>query len=597
MAYLFRQRVRRIIRAPAQGQAPTLQSQRIGGDRKRLGAPVRAAMGRDVLHPGVEAAHRVGRQRAHVFRHGLLICQPRIHHALHGPGRLAKLRQAHHARAALERMERPTQRRLLRHVTRLAAQSLDRFAAALHHLACFIEEDVEQVVVLQVVVTRRGRRGGFRCGHRHAGRGLESLQRARQFCGVVRARGFRCALRDLRQLRLFIQRRPGGDLVQLTEHRCVRLGGVGQLGRRLDLWRHVVDVERHVHGARVEGGRHGHGRTAQAPGHMPQLARGGVVHEQPACEHGLVSQHVDLKAQGAQAVAQPFEGARRAGGLDVRILQQKLAHRIAHVADRGGGLIKPQHRQHAPHLAHEAGHGRERAGVRRVAEELVQVLLDLAQRDAQLTHHRAHGLAIAHAAIQILHPRLKGRRHGALAYRIQALRQLAHARGKGRVARPEVGKRGFEEQHRGRHLHGKFGMGRLARLRNVLRRLVKHFCQRPALLMQLFERFGHHAELVDARFHARQITAGQHGPVFLDLLDPPPGLDQQRRVIQAEGGLVVARGRLTVQRPGFSHARQCGCIRRRRWRGLAAEKQQVVRQALRHALITARQRSELQQHA
>ena len=311
---------------------------------------------------------------------------------------------------------------MLRHVAGVLGKRLNRFAASANHFPRLIEEYVEQIIVVQVDTARRGRGSGLRHRLRRAAGGFQRLQCARQLCLVLQAGRLRSPLRELR---FFVQRRAGGDLVQLIQNRFMWPGGVGHLVRRCSFGQHVLDVQRKVDPSFFKGRPLRRDRHADTAGHMPQLVRDRVVHKQLACQQGLVSQHVDLEAHRAEAVAKPLEcavGPRLHGaGFGVGVSDKQFAYRIAHAADGRGRLVESEHGQYAPHLAHEAGHWRQRGGVGRVAEKLVQVLLDLAQRNAQFTHHRSHRLAIAHATIQLLHPRLERWRHGARAHRVQSL--------------------------------------------------------------------------------------------------------------------------------------------------------------------------------
>ena len=88
----------------------------------------------------------IGRQLQQAGLHGLLFGKPDVEHLLHRPGGFAKVVQPHHARAALERMERAAQGGLLAQVTGFAPQLLDGSQAVHHHFARLFEEHVEQFV-------------------------------------------------------------------------------------------------------------------------------------------------------------------------------------------------------------------------------------------------------------------------------------------------------------------------------------------------------------------------------------------------------------------------------------------------------------------
>ena len=82
---------------------------------------------------------------------------------------------------------------------------------------------------------------------------------------------------------------------------------------------------------------------------------------------------------------------------------------VAHAHHGLRGLVQAQHRQHAAHRRQLRRHRDQHLALRRIAEELVDVLFDLGQRRAQFLHHAAHGLAVGDPAVQLFHPRLRAR--------------------------------------------------------------------------------------------------------------------------------------------------------------------------------------------
>ena len=428
---------------------------------------------------------------------------------------------------------------------------------------------------------------------------MKCFQRVVQAHIILLARCFSGTVRCISQGRTIIEGRVGRDLVQLprqgVRRQCVvqqlpraRDGGNRariQIDRKIDL----VVVGRGVFKLRLF--------MRDATGHVLQFASLGVVHKQLARKHGLITQHVDLETERTQGVAELVE---RAGALDllgIDFRNQQFINRVTHASHGQGCLIETQDRQHAPHLAHETRHGGQHVFVRGVAEKLIQVLLDFAKRGAQLAHHGAHGLTVAHAAIEPLHPRLQRWRRSPATNRVQSIGELLQTLGKDGIAGLEIGERSLEKQHRSGSLHRQLGRGRLAGLRSLLSNAIERVRERLALAMQLVERLGHQAELIHARLGTRHVAAREGRPVFLDRLDAPARLRQHRRVVQAESGLVVRRCDVAIQGPGATHGMENGRRNTLLWLGLGAKEQQILSQALRHALIATRQRCVLKQDA
>ena len=232
-----------------------------------------------------------------------------------------------------------------------------------------------------------------------------------------------------------------------------------------------------------------------------------------------------------------------------------------------------------------------------MAEELVQELLRLAQGHAQLAHHGTHGLAVAHTAVELLHPGLERLLRTASQHGIEPLRKLRRARAKALVARLEVGEGCLQEQHRRGGFHGQFRARRLAGLGRQRGHAAQHIGERLALRMKLEQRFGHQPELVHRALLAREVTTSQSRPVFLDRFDAAPRLRQHGRVEQAKGRFVVIDRLVSTQVPGRpdrpQHRRAHACA----GAGLGTEEQQFERQSLGHVLLTLGQGCVLEQDA
>ena len=151
---------------------------------------------------------------------------------------------------------------------------------------------------------------------------------------------------------------------------------------------------------------------AVLPPPPPRAAAGlGVEDEQRLGHLRLHAEHVDQEAERAEVAGQAVErsvGLRRRGGSTS--VGDERVDVVAHAQHGLRGLVQAEHREHAAHRLQLARHRDQHLARGRVAEELVDRLLGLGQRAAQLLHHAAHGLAIGDAAVQLLHPRLRAAR-------------------------------------------------------------------------------------------------------------------------------------------------------------------------------------------
>ena len=137
-----------------------VQTHGVGRSTERLGVPARRPACSDVIGPAAEGMQGVSRQLQQARLHGLLFGEPDVEHLLHRPSGFAKVVQPHHARTALERMERAAQGGLLAQVTGFSPQLLDGSQTVHHHFARLFEEHVEQFVF------HIGHCGGRSGGHR-----------------------------------------------------------------------------------------------------------------------------------------------------------------------------------------------------------------------------------------------------------------------------------------------------------------------------------------------------------------------------------------------------------------------------------------------
>ena len=322
-----------------------------------------------------------------------------------------------------------------------------------------------------------------------------------------------------------------------------------------------------------------------------------VVDEQFFGQCTLVAQHVDEKTQGAQAVAQALKCRRgRAGGVEG--VHQQLLHHGAHAQGRQRRLVQPQDGKNAAHLCQAARYLVQRPLALRLAEELIERLLDEGQGGAQFLHHAAHGLAFADTPVQLLHPdfqRLRRlTRHGLAQTPCQTGAALTHL-GVGRIP-IVVG--GFQIEDGGRDFHGQRRLGGLAGTGAEFHRLAQCGGQFGVFRMQLEHGIGHGGELVH---HLRQpcgIAPGQSRPGFRSQCNALACLLHQRRVITPELDALVIDRCCVCQAKRRAHGLQA----RRRWRALGrfgqvAIEKEFATQSFRRRGAPGRQAGVLSQHA
>ncbi len=552
--------------------APSPQAQRVGGLAQRLRAVMVVATRGGGVGPGLEMVERVAREAEQVGVGARGVGQAGVVQLLARPRRVAEVGKADHARAPLERVKGAAHGGEACEVVRRALEHVDRLARGRDDLARLLDEDLAHLVV------RHGR-GRGRCGRRlrdgrnGSGDGLghrlrEVLARRLARRGVAGTlEGRTRAARELRERALVGHRR----LVQQALERAQHLGVVDLRVRRRERERlRLLDERRRQRtGRRGAVLRLGVDARAQAPGR-------GVEDEQRLREHGLHAEHVDHEAERAEVRRQPVDdvvGERAAADqrLDV------AAH--AHRGERA--VVEAEHRQHAAHRLQLAADRDHHVAVRRVAEVLVDRLLDLAERDAQLVHDAAHRLAVGHATVQVLHPAFERRRAALGAHHADALGQPLHARGLRRVVEVGVLERRVEVQQRRRDFHRELGRRRFAALDGGRDRRLQGGGERFAVLVQTPQRIADERHLLVERAEAHTFAAGHRRPRVFRRLDALARLRDPRRVEAAE------RRRLVVDGPAAGEAE--GAPRRReprrrrgvgRGAGLRAEEQQVASQAL-----------------
>ena len=113
---------------------------------------------------------------------------------------------------------------------------------------------------------------------------------------------------------------------------------------------------------------------------------------------------------------------------------------------------------------------------------------------------------------------------------------------------------------------------------------------------QALQRFTDQRKLLGQRRHAVQFTAGHGRPGILGRCHTLARQRQHRRVKTAQARRLVVGHGLAVQAPGLAHGRQARrLVASHRGLGVAAEKQQVLRQAVRELRLPAHRAAQLRQ--
>ena len=180
--------------------------------------------------------------------------------------------------------------------------------------------------------------------------------------GIVVDHGLGGVAGGFRHTGLLRQRSLVGQASQL-------LAEVGQIHRSLGVGNHLLHTGADLARFFGQRGRHDVGGATHE---RTQLTRLLVKDEQLLGQRRLVVQHVDQKAQGTQVVAQGLEGTRFAGHRFIHFGVEDFVHRLSHAVHGLHGLVQPQNRQHAPHLAQLGRRHMQTSLFPRRAEELVQ---------------------------------------------------------------------------------------------------------------------------------------------------------------------------------------------------------------------------------
>ena len=510
-----------------------------------------------------------------------MVGQAAVVELLAGPGGFTKGTQAHHARTALERMERTAHRGHRVHIIVPGLQFRQRQACGLNHFTRFFQEDLAH---LRVVFQTAGSSPLLRQGRQSRGRQLT----------------FRCqSLGDLgiskwqaqRRSAVVVQRQHGQALAA-QGGRVGRIG-IGALGGAIHgtgLLDHAVEIQRDRQGVGVD--RAGAiadagvevveaGRPLFAGHHRRQVACGRIKAEQRLGHLWLHADHVNQKAQGAQVVGQSVERTRGDGSLRVDLGVGQCIHIVAHAQHRLRRLIQPQHRQHTAHGRQLRRHRDQNFALRRVAEVVVDVRFNLGERGAQFLHHAAHGLPVGHTTVQLLHPQLERARVTRLANLLDALGQAAHAVGAVGVVKVAIVQRCIQVKQGRRHLHGQSGRRLARRSSRMTSRRLQGPSQFVTTRVEAGKRIADQGKLLCKTAQARRIATGHGRPHFLGGLHTLVSLLHQRRVEPAQTCLLVVNRGFVRQRIAGANCRQAmpegHAIALNR---LATEEQQIMGQPL-----------------
>ena len=261
------------------------------------------------------------------------------------------------------------------------------------------------------------------------------------------------------------------------------------------------------------------------------------------------------------------------------------------------GLRHAQHRQHAAHRRQLVRYRDQHLALARVAEVAVDFFFHLGQGGAQFVHHAAHRLAIADAAVQLLHPDLKRARLSTSAHGVDAVGQVLHAAGQQRVIELAVLQAGVEVQHAGGDFHRQRRRRLTGRCRSLRSGGLQGLRQVVARREQLRQRITDQRELFVQPGQAMQLATGHTRPAVARRRQPLARQRDHGRVETAQARcFVVGRRRASGQRPGLGD----GCQARRglhrmRPARVRAKEQQVLRKAVRQIELPTRTHAQLRQ--
>ena len=513
-------------------------------------------------------------------------------------------------------MEGAPQQRQERQVVGRAHQVEAGDIGITQYLARFLEEDLAHLVVLgQLGLDERGcgrlqrhRRGPRRRRRRcrqyiKRGRlGRRSDKVDQGFGQLIACRGHRGGIGrvDQRLLRLL---HGGGERRLIGHHRLVRqqLEFARDLGHRHIVLRGAVRERLGLLDQAWFDRRDCHqrvGRRARfaAAHHRAQRAGVGIEAEQRLGHLRLHAEHVDQETQGTHVAGQALKHTGLRDTLRIDLGLDQAIDLVAHTQERRGGLIHAEHRKHAAHRRELVRHRDQHLALERVAEELVDQLLGLGQRRAQLLHHAAHGLTVGDAAVQLLHPALERLGRFALAHGGEPLGEALDTIGQLGVVEVAVFERGLDVEQAGRDFHRQRRRWRSVGLLRLGDGLLQLLAEGLAMFEEAFERIADERELLAQTGQAVHLATSHRRPRFLGRDDALACLGDPGRVEPAERADRVVDRLVMGQTVDLAHRgqpRRLAAVARRG--ALGAEKQQVLCEPLGHLGLATLEHAVLRQ--
>ena len=597
----------------------------------------RGAAGCDVFDPGSQVAQAPGGVVEQRWRGRALTGKVVVVELFAGPRGVTESLQPDHARAALQGVEGAPQGGRQRQVRRGQNPGGLRRRGVVKYLVSLFEEDLAHFVVLRQFLGGRGliRRSAHArtCTRRRADPAQAEVERDRRPDAAA------LGARSSGEFRLQAERVGGGGdevaqrLREFTSHHRharrplgliqaflspLHRGGQRRLVGSLRFMRQALQVAGHVGGRDIVArrgkrqrlrlfdqpllDRRGAGprtqgqRAITAPHHGTQRAGVGVVGEQRLGHLRLHAEHVDQESERAQVAGKPFEDAGLHHALRIDFGRGQPIDLVTHAQQCGRGLVHAEHRQHAAHRRQLVRHRDQHGPVVGLAEELVDQLLGLGQRGAQLLHHAAHRLTVGDAPVQLFHPAFERLGRLALAHAGQPLGQPAHARRLLGVVEVAVFEHGVDIQQAGRHFHRQRSRRRDAALLGLRNRLLQLGRERLAEREQLLQRFADQRKLFRQACEPVHLAAGHGRPRFLRGRDALARLRHHGRVEAPEHADAVVGRRVVHQTVSLTRGGQPRCLAAVARRGtLGAEKQQVLSEPLRDLGVAAFKDAELRQ--
>ncbi len=328
-----------------------------------------------------------------------------------------------------------------------------------------------------------------------------------------------------------------------------------------------------------------------------QFAPFGVEAQQHARDFGLHRKDVEQHPERAQVGGHRFEQrlrARRVGSHFATLQPGSPAGQRAHTCS---SVVEPPHREHALDRPQPGLRSLQQVDLCRLAHELVQLLLDLCQRQAQLLRHGQRRATVGHRPVDLAHPGLGRLVHGpGLPGTLQARHDGRHALRPGGMVDVGSLQRGLQHQQQRGHLHRHGRRWWAVRFHRLTSRRRQRGGQGRACGQQPLKRIAHQRELLGQRRQVMQLPGAHGGPHITRGTDAPARLRDPHRVEPAQARVLVILDRLVAEPEGRTRSFQARHRPARARRlGLGAKEEQVARELLLHRrgrLARARQRQQ-----